>query len=62
MIHTIARFVRHHDVVDHLRVGWCPSAALEGTHHSEHSVLVVWMCACPVAVPIAESLAEEVAP
>jgi hypothetical protein len=47
VIHSIAKFVRHHDVVDHLRLGWCPSLGLVGTHHGFDSVLML----CPVVVP-----------
>jgi hypothetical protein len=55
MIAAAAKFVRHHDVVDHLRVGWCQTGALEGTHHGEHSVLLVWQCSCAVVVPASRS-------
>ena len=42
MIRAVARFVRHHEAFDHLRLG-CATAALQDTHHGEHSVLLMWM-------------------
>jgi hypothetical protein len=32
-------------------LGWLASPALAGTHHGADSVLMVWLCACSVAVP-----------
>jgi hypothetical protein len=46
MIVSHTKFVPYHEVLDHLRLGWCPSPALAGTHHGEYSVLMLWQCDC----------------
>lgn len=49
MIH---RFVRHHDALDYLRLGWIPRATLDGTTHGQWSVHVEWICpTCPPIEP-----------
>jgi hypothetical protein len=45
------RFVLHHRADDYLRLGWCPSAALEGTPHGQYCVLMSWLCQCPPVEP-----------
>jgi hypothetical protein len=41
----------HHRALDFMRLGWCPSPALAGTHHGADSVLMLWQCVCPVVLP-----------
>jgi len=36
---------------DWLALGWLPHLALEGTHHGYWSVLVEWICSCPMVRP-----------
>lgn len=47
---SIFRYVRHHDVEDYLRLGW-HIAQVDLAHHSHYSVLLVWMCRCPMVEP-----------
>jgi hypothetical protein len=51
VIGHVLKYVRHHDACDYLALGWLASPALAGTHHGADSVLMVWLCACPAAVP-----------
>jgi hypothetical protein len=58
---TWHRFVLHHDALDYLRLGWCPSLcdrslcdrslALDSTPHGQYSVLLSWLCQCPLVEP-----------
>lgn len=48
----IFRFIRLADANDAMAAGWVPTSALEGTPHSNYSVLMRWLCACPEAFPI----------
>lgn len=45
------KFVRHHDAIDHLRLGWLALPDLDGTSHGQWSVLCVWLCSCPLVQP-----------
>jgi hypothetical protein len=45
------RFVPYHLVDEYLRLGWCPSPALDGTHHAAYSVFMSWLCGCPPVEP-----------
>ena len=47
----IFRYVLIELAEDYCRLGWVPSPALEGTHHGDYSVLMEWMCGCPVIEP-----------
>jgi len=40
------RFIRHHAVLDHARLGWMVVDTLEGTPHGHWSVLMAWICEC----------------
>jgi hypothetical protein len=55
MIVSHTKFVPHHEVLDHMRLGWCPSPALAGTHHGEYSVLMLWQCDCDPRMPVREA-------
>jgi hypothetical protein len=46
-----ARYVRHRQVEDYCRMGWCACNALEGTPHAAYGVLCVWLCPCPPIEP-----------
>ncbi len=48
---TLHRFVRHHAVMDYLRVGWLALHSLDGTTHGQWSVHCVWLCACDPVEP-----------
>lgn len=45
------KWVRHHDVLEHLRLGWVGTKALEGTHHGDWSRHMVWLCECQPVEP-----------
>jgi len=48
----IFRYVPLHLVEDYCRVGWLPTTALFGTHHSDYAVLMQWLCDCmPIPMP-----------
>lgn len=47
---TIFRLVRHHRVQDYLNVGW-HIAQHDLLHHGDWSVLLTWLCDCPVVEP-----------
>ena len=51
MIARFAQYVPHHRALDFMRLGWVPTAALAGCHHGFDSVLMLWQCTCPVALP-----------
>lgn len=38
------RWAPHEKVLDYLKLGWLPLPTLEGTHHGEWSVHMVWLC------------------
>jgi hypothetical protein len=40
------RFIRHHKVEDHCRLGWMIADTLEGTPHGQWSFLMAWLCDC----------------
>src|SRR4029077_16496864 len=47
---TWHRFVLHHQALDFLRLGWCDRAPLS-TERCTVSVLVSWLCSCPLVEP-----------
>lgn len=51
MIVRLHKFVRHHAVEDHLRLGWVMTAALCGTWHGQYSRHMIWLCACRPVEP-----------
>jgi hypothetical protein len=48
---TWHRFVPHDRTIDYLRLGWCPSPALDDTPHGQYSVLMSWICQCQPVEP-----------
>ncbi len=50
MTHKWFRFVPHHRVRDYLELGW-NVATVDLGHHGEYSVLLQWLCACPLIEP-----------
>lgn len=48
----IYRQFRHHEAMDGVLLGWVPTNALEGTSHGLYSVLMMWLCECPLRVPL----------
>jgi hypothetical protein len=54
MTARIHKFVRHHAVENHLRLGWLATAALCGTYHEQFSMHMVWLCVCTPAEPVTE--------
>jgi hypothetical protein len=48
---VIFRYVRLHDVERWMRCGWLPLDGLDGTHHGHWSVLMAWLCDCPMREP-----------
>lgn len=51
MTAAIHKWVRHQQALDYCRVGWMPLPSLDGTHHGEWSVHMIWLCRCPVVQP-----------
>lgn len=49
---VIYRIVPHHEADDSIRIGWVPLPDLDGTTHGQWSVLMMWLCACPMRVPL----------
>lgn len=49
---AIYRMVPHHEADDSVRLGWMPTPALDGTIHGQWSVLMLWLCECPMRVPL----------
>lgn len=47
----IFRYVRHSDAETYCQLGWSPIDALEGTHHGDYAVLMMWLCECKAAEP-----------
>jgi hypothetical protein len=45
------RFIRHHAVLDHARLGWLIVDTLDDTPHGQWSVLMAWICTCPEVIP-----------
>jgi hypothetical protein len=48
------KFVPHGAVEDHLRLGWQPcgiDGGLVGTPHGEWSIMMEWICRCPLKNP-----------
>jgi hypothetical protein len=45
------RYVNHDRVFDYARLGWCLADLFGGCYHGEFSVLMVWICKCPLAEP-----------
>lgn len=41
-------YVRRNQVEDYFRMGWIFIPALEDTHHGRWSVLMEWICDCPI--------------
>jgi hypothetical protein len=51
---TWVAFAEHDLVEDYLKLGWMPSdinGGLHETHHGQFSIIVEWLCACPILVP-----------
>jgi hypothetical protein len=48
---TFHRWVRHHRVMDYLRLGWLALPSLDGTHHGCWSVHCIWLCNCEAVEP-----------
>lgn len=44
--------IRHHAAMDAILLGWVPTPALDGTTHGQYSVLMMWLCQCPMRVPL----------
>jgi hypothetical protein len=49
----VIKYVKHSEVLDHLRVGWMVLADL-GSYHGQFSLLMGWQCACALVVPVPE--------
>jgi hypothetical protein len=48
---VIYRFAPLALALDYCRLGWAPSNALQGLHHGQYSVLMCWLCDCPLVEP-----------
>jgi hypothetical protein len=48
---TTFRYVSHEHADDYLRLGWCPAEVNRPAFHDLYSVLMKWLCPCPVAEP-----------
>jgi len=48
---AIFRYVPHDKVLAYARLGWSIADTLEHCHHGEYSILMVWMCPCPMVEP-----------
>jgi hypothetical protein len=44
----VLRYARYPDVDAYLKQGWIYRPGLEGCHHGEWSVILEWLCECPV--------------
>lgn len=51
MSEQIFHFVRKTEAEDWLRLGWLPLNCLEGTGHGDWSILMQWLCDCPMVKP-----------
>jgi hypothetical protein len=45
-VETIHRFVSHRSAMRFVQLGWMPLDSLQGTHHGEYRVHLVWVCCC----------------
>jgi hypothetical protein len=45
------RFVVHHRILDYARLGGVIEDTMEDCHHGEYSILMEWLCDCPVVAP-----------
>ena len=45
------RFVVHHRVLDYARLGWIIEDTMEDCHHGRYSILMEWLCDCPLVEP-----------
>jgi hypothetical protein len=45
------RYVNHQRVLDYARLGWCIADTFEHCYHGEFSILMMWMCPCPLVEP-----------
>ena len=53
---TTHRYVRIHDAMAYVQLGWMPHPTLEGTYHGQFSVHMEWRCCC--GRPPAEAIAK----
>lgn len=51
MNEQLFHLARIETVTDWLRLGWIARPALTGTTHGEWSVLMQWLCNCPMVKP-----------
>lgn len=51
VIGELHRFVSHGRAMEYVRLGWLPLPSLDGTHHGEFKVHLVWLCSCEAAEP-----------
>lgn len=51
---AIYRMVPIREADDCVRLGWAPTNALAGTVHGTWSVLMMWLCKCPMRLPLAQ--------
>ena len=49
MIHL--KYVVLHDIEDHLRLGWVVEPETSYCHHADYSVIMKWICQCPIREP-----------
>ena len=48
-----AIFANRFRIDDYLRLGWLPTSALQYCEgHGEYSILCLWLCNCPIKVPL----------
>jgi hypothetical protein len=45
------RFVIHDRVLDYARLGWTIEDTMEDCHHGQYSILMEWLCNCPLVEP-----------
>jgi hypothetical protein len=38
-------------VFDYVRVGWIVEDTMDDCHHGRYSILMKWLCECPVVEP-----------
>lgn len=49
--HEVLKFVRHHEIEQHLQQGWMPAhieGVLRGTNHGHYAEILVWLCPCKI--------------
>ena len=52
---VVYRKVLHHEANDCILLGWVPTPVLDGTIHGQYCIMMMWLCECPMRVPLREA-------